>query len=189
MLVSAGSTLHVIELSGVEKSAVPLPESFSLIECGQNKGKGARLLGYGTWAHEVVVVDHAGKKLLQEASVPSRESTGRIGGDLRGDGTDELIVGMNGGGGLEAWSADGSKLWSANLGNVWNQAIVPATRDKPARVLATEAGGSVRVFDAKGNPTATLRPNGGYYTQMAVSRATDRNHPDSGDQWRPDGRI
>ena len=85
-----------------------------------------------------------------------------------------MIVGMNGGGGLQAWSADGNKLWSANLGNVWNQAILSATRHQPARVFATEAGGSVRVFDAQGKPQATLRPNGGYYAQMAACRTTDK---------------
>ena len=85
-----------------------------------------------------------------------------------------MIVGMNGGGGLQAWSADGNKLWSADLGNVWNQAIVSATQNQPARVFATEAGGSVRMFDAQGKLQATLRPNGGYYTQMAACRTADK---------------
>jgi hypothetical protein len=95
-------------------------------------------------------------------------------GDLNGDGNDEMIVGMNGGGGLQAWSADGKKLWSVALGNVWNQAIVPATQDQPARVFATEAGGTVRVFDAQGKPQATLHPNDEYYTEMAACRAAGK---------------
>jgi hypothetical protein len=82
---------------------------------------------------------------------------------------------MNGGGGLQAWSADGKKLWSADLGNVWNQAIVPATSSQPARVFATEAGGSVRVFDAQGKPQATLRPNGEYSTEVAACRTADKS--------------
>src|SRR6266853_353247 len=43
--------------------------------------------------------------------------------DLDGDGTDELIVGMNGLGGLDAVSADGKKLSHVALANVWSQAV------------------------------------------------------------------
>jgi peroxiredoxin len=172
VLVAGGSTLHVLDLTGAETSSVPLPGRFALIECGRNKEKGARLLGYNNWGHDVTVVDHSGKKLWSVSSLAGVD--GAHWGDLNGDGTDEMIVGMNGGGGLEAWSADGNKLWSVKLGNVWNQAIISATRNQPARVFATEAGGSVRVFDAQGSPLATLRPNGGYYAQMAACRTTDK---------------
>ena len=172
VLVAAGATLHVLDLTGAETSTVPLPEKFTLIECGRHKEKGARLLGYSNWGKEVTVVDHSGKKIWSVSAGAGVD--GAHWGDLNGDGNDELIVGMNGSGGLQAWSADGAKLWSAALGNVWNQAIVPATQDQPARVFATEAGGSVRVFDAQGKPLATLKPNGGYYVQMAACRATDK---------------
>jgi len=168
VLVAAGSTLHVLDLTGAETSTVPLPGQFTSIECGRNKEQGARLLGYTIWGQEVMVVDRSGKKLWSVHSPVGVD--GAHWGDLNGDGADEMIVGMNGGGGLQAWSADGKKLWTAGLLNVWNQAIVPATQDQPARVFATEAGGSVRVFDAQGHPQATLRPSGGYYTQMAACR-------------------
>ena len=172
VLVATGSTLHVLDLTGAETSTVALPGRFTLIECGRNKEKGARLLGYGNWSHDVAVVDHSGKKLWSVGS--SAGIDGAHWGDLNGDGTDELVVGMNGGGGLQAWSADGKKLWSVDLGNVWNQAVVSATTDQPARVFATEAGGSVKVFGAQGNPLATLKPNGGYYSQMAACRIADK---------------
>ncbi|MGD1084618.1 MAG: redoxin domain-containing protein [Verrucomicrobiota bacterium] len=173
VLVAAGATLHVLDLTGAETSSVPLPGAFSLIECGRNKEKGPRLLGYDNWGHDVTVVDKAGKKLWS-VSAPIGVD-GAHWGDLNGDGADEMIVGMNGGGGLQAWSADGKKLWAAPLGNVWNQSIVSATQDQPARVFATEAGGSVRVFDAQGRPLATLRPSpDGYYDKLAASRAADK---------------
>jgi hypothetical protein len=159
-------------LTGAETSTVPLPGRFTLIECGRNKEKGARLLGYSNWGKEVTVVDHSGKKIWSVSAADGVD--GAHWGDLNGDGSDAMIVGMNGGGGLQAWSPDGIQLWSADLGNVWNQAIVSATKDQPARVFATEAGGSVRVFDAKGNPQATLKPSGGYYAQMAVCRAAGK---------------
>ena len=91
-------------------------------------------------------------------------------GDLDGDGTDELIVGLNGGGGLHAVSAEGKTLWSVkSLANVWNQAVVPAAKGRPARIFATEAGGTVRVYDAQGKLLQTIRPLGKYCTQLAAT--------------------
>jgi len=173
VLVAADLKLHVLGLTGTEISIVSLPERYHQIECGRNKDKGTRLLGYRNWGDEVSVVDHAGKKLWTVKSLSGVD--GAHWGDLNGDGTDEMIVGMNGDAGLQAWSAEGQKLWTANLGNVWNQAVVPATSNQLARVLATDAGGAVNVFDSGGNPQQTLKPNGGYYAQMAAGRTSD-NH-------------
>jgi thiol-disulfide isomerase/thioredoxin len=171
ILVAAGSTLHVLDLGGAEKSTVPLPTSFKVIECGRNKASGARLLGYNGWGNKVDVVDHTGKELWYFQAMLGAD--GAHWGDLDGDGTDEMIVGMNGFGGLQALSSDGKKLWSASLANVWNQAIVPATTNRPGRVFATEAGGTVRVFDATGHPISTLRP-GEYFAQMTAHALDDK---------------
>jgi hypothetical protein len=84
-------------------------------------------------------------------------------GDLNGDGNDEMIMGMNGFGGLEALSGDGKKLWSASMANVWSQAIVPAAANRPALVLATDASGSVNVFRCSRPAPNSLRPDGGYF--------------------------
>jgi hypothetical protein len=174
VLVAAGSTLHVLDLTGAETTSVVLPGRFVWIECGRNKNKGVRLLGYSNLGEEVTVVDRAGRKLWGVRSSDSID--GAHWGDLKGDGTDGLIVGFGGGRGLEAWSAEGQKMWSADLGNVWNQAIVPATQDKPARVFATEAGGTVREFNAQGRPLHTLPPDNehSYYDRMTAWRAPDK---------------
>ena len=63
VLVAAGATLHVLDLTGAEISSVPLPGRFTLIECGQNKEKGPRLLGYTNWGRNVAVVDKTGREL------------------------------------------------------------------------------------------------------------------------------
>jgi hypothetical protein len=171
VLVAAGQTLHVLDLTGAETSTLPLPARFATIECGRSKSAGARLLGYAPWG-TVSVVDQAGKLVWSQSR--GMGVNGAHWGDLKGDGNDEMIVGMNGFGGLEARSADGKKIWSATLGNVWSQAIVPATAPRPALVLATEAGGSVDLFDASGHRQNTLRPDGGYYVQM-TARAIENN--------------
>jgi peroxiredoxin len=172
VLVAAGSALHVIDLTGAEISSTPLPDSFTLIECGRNKEKGPRLLGYSNWGRKVSVVDKTGKELWDVSAFFGVD--GAHWGDLNGDGTDEMVAGMNGGGGLQAWSSDGKQLWAVALGNVWNQAIVPATTEQPARIFATEAGGTVKVFDAQGNLLNSLRPDGGYYAQMSAGRTGDK---------------
>jgi hypothetical protein len=169
VLVAAGLTLHVLDLTGVERSTLPLPDRFTAIECGRNKAAGARLLGYTTWGRQVSVIDHAGKLSWSQSAGMGLD--GAHWGDLNGDGNDEMILGMNGFGGLEALSGDGKKLWSASLGNVWSQAIVPAAAHRPALVLATDASGSVNVFDGAGRRQNALRPEGGYYVGMTAGVA------------------
>jgi hypothetical protein len=166
VLVAAGLTLHVLDLAGAEKSTLPLPDRFTTIECGRNKTAGARLLGYTPWGRHLTVLDHTGKEVWSQSA--SMGLDGAHWGDLDGDGNDEVIMGMNGFGGLEALSGDGRKLWSVSLGNVWNQAIVPAASNRPALVLATAASGSVNIYDAVGHRLNSLRPDGGYYAQMTA---------------------
>jgi hypothetical protein len=118
----------------------------------------------------VSVFDARGTKLWQVKAGMGVD--GAHWGDLDGDGVDEMIVGMNGGGGLQAWSAEGKMLWSLNFGNVWNQAIVSATPGQPASIFATEAGGSVKVVSPSGKLMRSLKSNGGYYAEMSAARGT-----------------
>jgi hypothetical protein len=167
ILVAGGNTLHILALDGTEKGTIALPTEFSEIECGRNAQSGARLMGYSSWSHTVEVIDRKGKRLWNYSAMMGVD--GAHWGDLDGDGTDELIVGMNGFGGLDAVSADGKRLWHVPLGNVWGQAVLPARPGQPALVFATEAGGSVHSYDARGQARATLRPEGAYYTKLAAA--------------------
>ncbi len=159
--------LHVLSLAGAEKEKLSLPDGFTLIECGRHKDQGARLLGYSNWGRKVVVMDRHGKEIWSYGSLFGVD--GAHWGDLDGDGTDELIVGMNGGGGLHAVTSDGKLLWKVSLGNVWNQAVIPARDGRPALIFATEASGSVKVFDAKGNLVRSFRPMGKYCAQLSAA--------------------
>jgi len=78
---------------------------------------------------------------------------------------------MNGFSGLEAVSGNGKKLWSASMANVWSQAIVRQSFNRTALVLASDASGSVNVFDSAGNRQGSLRPEGGYFMAMTAGAA------------------
>jgi len=166
ILVAGGRRLHVLGLDGVEKTSLPLPGDFANIECGHHRQNGPRLLGYSSWGRTVEVLDQNGQKLWSYPAVFGVD--GAHWGDLDGDGTDELIVGMNGSGGLDAISADGKKLWHVPLGNVWGQAVVSATPNRPSMVFATEAGGTVRAYDGLGQAVNTIRPQDAYCTRLAA---------------------
>lgn len=166
-----GKKLQVFGIDGALKATVSLPKDFTMLEVGQHKD-GLRLLGYANWGHEVTVVDRTGKELWSYAS--GSGVNGAHWGNIAGDGNDEMIIGMNGGGGLHAVSPEGKRLWAfSKIGNVWNQAIVPARTNSPGMIFATEAGGSIKVLDATGTLIRTLRPKGKYFSQMNAARVDD----------------
>lgn len=169
MVLDGTKRLHVIGADGSTLTTFVMPgEPGRYIEVGHHKTAGPRVLAYRNWGQEVGVYDQFGKEIWKYPS--SSGVDGAHWGDLDGDGTDELVVGMNGGGGLHAISADGKRLWKVgNIGNVWNQAVFAAAPNREARVLATEAGGTVKVYDAKGNLVRTLHPRDRYFSQMSAA--------------------
>lgn len=169
LILEDDSTLHILDQKGTENAEIPFPTSCSEIEIGYHKELGPRLLARDQMnMSKVMVIDQKGKEVWKYKYFLGID--GAHWGDLDGDGTDEMIVGMNAFGGLHAVSAKGKKLWKKSIGNVWNQAIVSAHDGHPALVFATEAYGSIRVFDAEGNSLRILRPSRKYYTQITAAR-------------------
>lgn len=160
--------LHIIDVEGQIRSSITIPEIFRQIEIGKYKQNDYRLLGYSNWGQKVTVVDANGMKLWE---YPSTDGVnGAHWGDLDGDNNDEMIIGMNGFGGLHAVFCDGKQRWKVPaIGNVWNQAIVAGHDPKNTLIFATEAGGTVRVYDSNGQTVRTLQPLGKYYAQMTAS--------------------
>lgn len=168
LVLDGGNVLHVLDAAGREKAKVTLPERFARLECARAADGTVRLLGYVGWGRSVTVMDATGR-----ASWSYPAPTGINGahwGDLDGDGDPEMIVGLNGDGGLHAVSSKGHQLWKVTtIGNVWHQAVLPAVPGREALVAATEAGGTVRVFDGEGSQVAQLQPEGDYYTAVATA--------------------
>lgn len=166
LLVAAGPWLRVIDAAGKEKARLSLPGPVGQLECASLPDGSLRLLAYESWGAAVSVSDGSGKPLWSYHS--GEGVNGAHWGDLDGDGQPEVVVGMNGGGGLHAVSLGGRQLWHVSqIGNVWGQAVVSGSSRGGPLVAATEAGGSVRLFDGEGTQTAELRPLEDYYTAVA----------------------
>jgi peroxiredoxin len=168
LVVGYDNMLRIVSLDGKVTERVDLPEDTEFATLGRHP-QGLRLLAYSNWGDKVTVLDRKGATVW---TYPSEEGVnGAHWGDLDGDGTDEMVVGMNGNGGLHAVSAEGQKLWQVtSIANVWNQAVISATENSPARVFATEANGTVQIYDPKGELLKTLNPLGKYFSSMAAHR-------------------
>ncbi len=161
------SILHVIDTAGKEVETLNLPAGMPLIECGVIRGEPA-LLGYSNWGQEVIVVNRQGNKLWSYTCKSGVD--GAHWGDLDGDGNDEMIVGMNGFGGLHCVSEDGNNVWRVTeIGDIWNQSIIPTREGRPAIVFATEAVGSVWVFDGEGRKIRTIKPLNMYFSPIQAA--------------------
>lgn len=168
IVVDGEAQLHVINYKGEVTATISVPECFGTIEFGIHAKYGPRLLGYDSWGDQVTVIDGGGRRLWAYRS--SAGINGAHWGDLDGAGTDEMVVGMNGGGGIHGVSPEGKRLWrNADIGNVWDQAILPATSDSEAVVIATEAGGSIWIFDASGEKIRTIESAWAYYNPMSAA--------------------
>jgi peroxiredoxin/outer membrane protein assembly factor BamB len=79
--------------------------------------------------------------------------------DIDGDGRDEVIVGLNGSGGLRVLDPDGVLRWkTTEIGNVWHVAAGDLNGNKKIEIVSTSAEGKVHVFDAEGKSLATFDP-------------------------------
>ena len=171
LVPDTGAVLHVLNLDGEETETVKLPSLFSQIEVGRHSS-GLRLLGYTVWSPKVTVMDVKGE--IQWESPTDGGVNNAHFGDLDGDGIDEVIVGYNGDAGIRAFTADGKLLWHfKDIGNVWTLAVVSAQGSNPARVVSTEAGGTVRLFDGAGKHLRTLKPLSQYLTHVDALRDKD----------------
>jgi len=169
LVLDDSQQIHIISPDGTVKTRIRIPEPHSKIELGHHSLKGARFLAYSNWGQKVAVLGMNGEELWEYRGLFGVNSAHW--GDLDCDGSDELIIGMNGSGGIHAVSCDGELIWHvSDIGNAWNQAVVSCTSSSGAMVISTEASGTIRMYDRNGINQEVFRPLDGYYAPLDAAK-------------------
>jgi hypothetical protein len=126
-----------LDSAGRDAGKLAMPMYGEIVESGRGKD-GSRLLIVDAGRRTMHVFKHDGAPLWDFEHEHGIDDA-RM-GDVDGDRIDEVIVGMNGGGGLRFFSSDGEELWKdMSRGNHWCQAILNANADSPAVILSSSA--------------------------------------------------
>lgn len=171
VVLEGSGQLHLFDASGASRGTVAASGApVSTLQCASARTDGARIALYAHWGEHVSGLDAKGGPLWSYKTPTG--VNGAHWADLDGDGTLEMVVGLNGGGGLHVLATDGRPRWAdRTIGNVWSQASLPGRPAAQPAVFATEAGGTVRVYDRDGRALNTLNPLGDYYTAVGVALA------------------
>jgi hypothetical protein len=95
--------------------------------------------------------------------------------DLDGDGSDEVVVGYNGGTGLHILNSQGKLIWkSTTIGNVWHVSGGDVRGNGKPQVVTTSALGKVHIFSDDGTGRVDLDP-GVYATMVRVGRISEKD--------------
>ena len=113
------------------------------------------LLTFSPWGDRVSAFNARGEPLWAHETSDGVDDLWPA--DLDGDGSSEVVIGLNGGGGVWALGADGRVLWSdRSIGNVWHVTAGPMDGGT-LRVATTSAAGLVHVFAASGEKVRDLQ--------------------------------
>jgi hypothetical protein len=111
---------------------------------------GPEFLISGLWHKEVHAFDRTGRLLWSYAAPSGVDDIWAA--DLDGNRTDEVIIGLNGRGGVHVVRADGTRLWNSTVvGNVWSVTAAPIGPGGGMLVLTPGRGfDHVQGFDPAG---------------------------------------
>jgi len=102
----------------------------------------------GAWNVPVILFSPEGKTLLSYQG-----GTGGVDDATVGtfNGTDRIIVGFNGMGGVRMLDVGGKEIWKQNDGNVWHVEAVKSNEMGDTEILHSNARGEITIRDASGN--------------------------------------
>jgi len=132
------------------------------------------LLTFDVWAGDLRALDSDGKELWSYPEATGIDDVWAA--DLDGDGTDEVIVGYNGGTGLHVLNGEGQLQWkSTAIGNVWHVCAGNVWGEETSQVVTTSAAGGVHVFGSDGKERVDLSA-GCYAFMVRVGRISKEDN-------------
>lgn len=136
-----------------------------------SRGGGKALLAFTAWSGELRAYDLDGKQLWSYASGIDDVWAS----DLDGDGSDEVIVGYNGGIRLHVLDSKGQLLWkTTGIGNVWHVCAGNVWGEGSPQVVTTSAAGQVHVFSSDGKNRKDI--DAGIYANMVrVAKLSEKD--------------
>ena len=97
-------------------------------------------------------------------------------GDIYGDGTLSVVIGLNGGGGLVLVNREGKTVWKKKEGNVWHVETLDTNGDGREEILHRNAPGQLLVQNANGDVIAEYLP-GHYIADFTLTRWAEEQRP------------
>jgi hypothetical protein len=99
-----------------------------------------------------------------------------VAGDIYGDGTLSVVMGLNGGGGLILVNREGKTVWKKKEGNVWHVETLDTNGDGREEILHSNAQGQLLVRNANGDVIAEYLP-GHYIADFTLTRWAEEQRP------------
>jgi len=127
----------------------------STVRVGVND-RDTMLVAFDIWGKKVTACTTKGERLWSYDTTDGIDDVWPV--DLDGDGASEVVVGLNGFGGVLVLGSGGRVLWSdKTIGNVWHVTAGPMD-GKTLRVVTTSSKGQVHVFSVTGERIKDLDP-------------------------------
>lgn len=173
--IGQGGKCVELDLAGKQQREIKLAENKgSILRIATLPGAVEKaLLTFSVWGEELRAFDLSGKHLW---SYPRETGIDDIWArDLNGDGSDEVIIGYNGGTGLHVLNDMGKRLWKSTAnGNVWHVCAGDVLGEGKPQVVTTSAAGTVHLFDGKGKQSKDLDA-GCYASMVRIGKLSEKD--------------
>lgn len=170
---------HFLDASGSVKKEVRFSRDFLFaLEVMQTDASGeyAYLSRDQSWASDVVLFDKFGQEKWSYSGPVLTGIDDSASGDLGGEGKPDVVVGLNGGGGIVLLDKDGKRLWRKPEGNVWHVEMLDTAGDGRKRILHSNAEGQLLVRNAAGDVIAKYL-SGTYVSHFSLVRWNGESQP------------
>ena len=169
-VANAGGQAAELNSSGTKVRSLKFPGSPSTLRCcNLNQDTEPEFLSFGSWDREVIAFDIGGNILWKYPTSTGVDDAWPA--DLDNDGRDEILIGLNGDGGLHAVNSKGEKLWAyTDIGNVWHVCAADFEGKNNLTPISTSALGQVHIFDREGKKLRDLSVKHTYANALASIR-------------------